>query len=100
MLANPLAAGGGANPFSAFLGGAGGGAGLGGAGLGGLGEMQQQMMQNPEMMRQLMDSPFVQGIMSNPDIIRGMLNANPQIQQLLEVRHHTHNLCCFVVAII
>ncbi|OXA62641.1 ubiquilin-1 [Folsomia candida] len=70
------------NPFAAFgipdlLGGGGGGG-------GGLGQMQQELMSNPEMMQQLMDSPFVQGIMNNPDIIRSMLNANPSIQQLLE----------------
>lgn len=60
---------GGSNPFAAFgfpdiLGGAagaGGGLGMGGMGAG-LGQMQQELMQNPEMMRQLMDSPFVQGM--------------------------------------
>lgn len=58
---------------------------LGGGGLGGLGQMQQELMSNPDALRELMNSPLVQGMLSNPDIIRTMLNANPQIQQLLEV---------------
>lgn len=48
-------------------------------------------MNNPESLRQIMDSPFVQQIMNSPEIIRTMLNANPQIQQLMEV--------CFVIKI-
>lgn len=46
--------------------------------------MQQQMMQNPEMLRQIMDSPMMQGIMSNPELIRSMMQSNPAMQQLLE----------------
>jgi ubiquilin len=79
---------GGFNPFSAFglpnMASMGGG--LGGGGLGNLGQMQQELMANPEMMRNILDSPFVQGLLSNPDIIRNMLGSNPQIQQLMEVR--------------
>ena len=65
---------------------------MGGLGLGGgpVAEMhqrfQQELMGNPEAMRQVLDSPFVQQIMNSPDVIRTMLNANPQIQQLMEVR--------------
>ncbi|CAG7818393.1 unnamed protein product [Allacma fusca] len=80
----------GGNLFSAFglpnIGGLGLGGGLGGTG--GLAEMhdrmQQELMSNPEALRQIMDSPFVQQIMSSPDVIRTMLSANPQIQQLME----------------
>lgn len=46
---------------------------------------QQELMSNPEAMRQVLDSPFVQQVMNSPDIIRTMLSANPQIQQLMEV---------------
>lgn len=46
--------------------------------------MQQQLMQNPEMMRQMMDSPMMQGIMNNPEIMRSMMQSNPQIQQLMQ----------------
>ncbi|KAI1301779.1 Ubiquilin-1 [Halotydeus destructor] len=69
--------------------------GLGGMGLPGLGgqggglggnfaEMQREIMNNPEMVRQMMDSPLVQNLMSNPDTLRGMLTSNPQMQQLME----------------
>jgi ubiquilin len=78
--------GGAGNMFSAF-----GLPNMGGLGLGGgpVAEMhqrfQQELMSNPEAMRQVLDSPFVQQIMNSPDVIRTMLNANPQIQQLMEV---------------
>ncbi|KAH7643872.1 ubiquilin-1-like protein [Dermatophagoides farinae] len=50
-------------------------------------DLNQQMMQqmnNPELMRQVMESPFVQNLYSNPDIFRSIIAANPQIQQLIE----------------
>merc|ERR1719230_1888822 len=45
---------------------------------------QQQMLQNPEMMRQLMESPMVQQMMSNPETLRAMVRMNPQMNELLE----------------
>ena len=64
------------------------GLGLGGGG-GSLAEMhdrmQQELMSNPDALRQILDSPFVRNIMESPDMIRTVLNANPQIQQLMEV---------------
>ena len=45
----------------------------------------QQMMANPELMRQMMDSPIMQGIFNNPQIFQSMLTSNPQVQQLIEV---------------
>ncbi len=48
-------------------------------------QMQQQMMQNPDMMRQMLDNPMVQSLMSNPDIIREFMMSNPQMQSLVEV---------------
>lgn len=41
-------------------------------------------MNNPEMVRQMMDNPLVQNLMSNPDYIRTLLTSNPQMQQLME----------------
>jgi len=38
------------------------------------------------MLRQMMDSPLVQSLMTNPDYMRHILTSNPQMQQLLE-RH-------------
>jgi ubiquilin len=53
--------------------------------MGNMAQMQQQMMNNPEMMRQMMDSPLMQNLLNNPDIFRALLSENPQIQQLVEV---------------
>lgn len=47
-------------------------------------QMQQQMMENPEMVRQMMDSPMMQNILSNPDIMRNIMQSNPAMQQLME----------------
>merc|ERR1740130_1954579 len=44
------------------------------------------MAQNPEMMQQLMDSPMVQQMMSNPETLRAMMSMNPRMQQLMEQR--------------
>ncbi|PFX34789.1 Ubiquilin-1 [Stylophora pistillata] len=47
-------------------------------------QMSQQLMSNPEMLRQMMDNPMVQNMMSNPDLIRQMILSNPQMQQIIE----------------
>jgi len=47
--------------------------------------VQQELMTNHDMLRQVLDSPIVQSMMNSPEIIRTMLSANPQIQQLMEV---------------
>ena len=82
-----------ANPFANMFGGLGG---LGGLGLGGTTgaggglfaeaqqRMQQEMMSNPEMLRQMMENPLVQNLMSNTDYVRTILTSSPQMQQLME----------------
>uniref|UniRef100_A0AAV1TMX5 Uncharacterized protein n=1 Tax=Peronospora matthiolae TaxID=2874970 RepID=A0AAV1TMX5_9STRA len=47
-------------------------------------QMQQQMMENPEMVRQMMDSPMMQNILSNPEVMRTVMQSNPAMQQLME----------------
>jgi ubiquilin len=42
-------------------------------------------MSNPAQLQQLMDSPVVQSITSNPDLLRSLLTNNPQIRDLMEV---------------
>ena len=49
--------------------------------------VQQQLLQNPEMMRQMMESPIMQSMLNNPETLRTMFTSNPQMQQLLEVCH-------------
>merc|ERR1712012_433411 len=78
----------GASPFG--LGGFGGIPGMGNLGMGSANfmEMQQRMqrelMQNPDMLRQVLDNPVTQSLMSNPDVIRQMLESNPQMQEVME----------------
>jgi ubiquilin len=47
-------------------------------------QLQQQIMSNPAQLRQLMESPVVQSITSNPDLLRSLLLSNPQIRDLME----------------
>ena len=58
-------------------------------------QMQQQVMSNPDFMRQMLDNPMVQSLMSNPDIIREMMMSNPQMQTLIErnpeIQHMLNN---------
>ncbi|KAJ7411272.1 Ubiquilin-1 [Pitangus sulphuratus] len=57
--------------------------------------MQRQLMSNPEMMVQIMENPFVQSMLSNPDLMRQLIMANPQMQQLVqrnpEIGHMLNN---------
>ncbi|NXL90074.1 UBQL1 protein, partial [Alectura lathami] len=58
-------------------------------------QMQRQLMSNPEMMIQIMENPFVQSMLSNPDLMRQLIMANPQMQQLIqrnpEISHMLNN---------
>ncbi|XP_028637830.1 ubiquilin-2 [Grammomys surdaster] len=58
-------------------------------------QMQQQLMASPEMMIQIMENPFVQSMLSNPDLMRQLIMANPQMQQLIqrnpEISHLLNN---------
>ncbi|XP_045216156.1 ubiquilin-1-like isoform X2 [Mercenaria mercenaria] len=77
-----------ASPFG--LGSLGGLAGIGNIGMGSANfmemqqRMQQQVMQNPDMLRQMMENPFVQQMMSNPDVMRQLMMANPQMRDVME----------------
>lgn len=37
------------------------------------------------MFRSMMENPFVQQMMSNPDIMRRLITSNPQMRELMEV---------------
>ncbi|NXE01880.1 UBQL1 protein, partial [Chaetorhynchus papuensis] len=58
-------------------------------------QMQQQLISNPEMMVRIMENPFVQSMLSNPDLMRQLIMANPQMQQLVqrnpEISHMLNN---------
>ncbi|KAG2389011.1 hypothetical protein C9374_014411 [Naegleria lovaniensis] len=66
------------NPFNLFgnLGGFGGGD----NNMFGAGGMPNV---DPNMMQQMMNNPFVQSMLNNPDFIREMMSSNPQMQQIM-----------------
>jgi len=86
-------------PFG--IGGIGGLPGMNNLGMGSANfmEMQQQVQEgirnNPDLMRQVMDSPLTQSLMSNPEILRSLIQANPQMRQLMdrnpEINHMLNN---------
>lgn len=47
--------------------------------------MTQQVLSNPEMLRQALDNPLFQSMTSNPELMRSIMLSNPEMQQLMEV---------------
>ena len=64
--------------------GLGGTGGLFGAGLPEFEQMQQQLTQNPNMMREIMNMPVVQNLMNNPDIMHNLIMSNPQMREIID----------------
>ncbi|XP_058777697.1 ubiquitin domain-containing protein DSK2a-like [Vicia villosa] len=67
--------------------GMGGGGGLNslfGAGPPDLDQLQQPLMSNPNLVREIMNSPAMQNLLNNPDIVRNLLMSNPQMQELMD----------------
>ncbi|XP_053669913.1 ubiquilin-1 [Anopheles nili] len=80
---------------------------LGGlAGLGALGgnqtnfmdlqsRMQHELIDNPDLMRTVLDNPLVQQMINSPDTMRQILTSNPQMQELMqrnpEISHMLNN---------
>ncbi|XP_047314891.1 ubiquitin domain-containing protein DSK2b-like isoform X2 [Impatiens glandulifera] len=62
----------------------GGNGGLFGAGLPDFEQMQRQLTQNPNLMRDIMNMPAVQNLISNPDIIRNLIMNNPQMREIID----------------
>lgn len=58
--------------------------GLFGAGLPEFEQMQQQLTQNPSMMREIMNMPVVQNLMNNPDIMHNLIMNNPQMREIID----------------
>ncbi len=46
--------------------------------------MPPGMMQNPEQMAALLNSPIMESIMNNPELARSMMMANPQLREVIE----------------
>ncbi|WOL05890.1 ubiquitin domain-containing protein DSK2a-like isoform X3 [Canna indica] len=62
----------------------GGASGLFGTGFSEIDQMQQQLSQNPNMMREIMNMPAIQNLMNNPDIIRNFFMNNPQMREIID----------------
>ncbi|XP_058055895.1 ubiquilin-1 [Anopheles bellator] len=57
--------------------------------------MQNELLNNPDLMRTVLDNPLVQSMMNNPDTMRQILTSNPQMQELMqrnpEISHMLNN---------
>ncbi|XP_017034007.1 ubiquilin-1 [Drosophila kikkawai] len=57
--------------------------------------MQNEMLGNGDMLRSLMDNPLVQQMMNNPETMRQLITSNPQMQDLMqrnpEISHMLNN---------
>lgn len=77
-----------ATPFQ--LGSLGGLAGLAQLGMGSANfmdiqnQMQNELLSNPNVLRELLDNPLVQQLMNNPEVMRTLITRNPQMQDLIE----------------
>lgn len=47
--------------------------------------MQQELLSNPDMLRQVLDNPLVQQMMNDPENMRTLITSNPQMQDLMAV---------------
>lgn len=50
--------------------------------------MQQELLSNPDMLRQVLDNPLVQQMMNDPENMRSLITSNPQMQDLMSVSLH------------
>lgn len=64
--------------------GSGGASGLFGSGLPEFEQVQQQLTQNPNMMRDIMNTPAIQSLMNNPELMRGLIMNNPQMRDIID----------------
>lgn len=57
--------------------------------------MQSELMNNGDMLRTMLDNPMVQQMMNNPDVMRQLITSNPQMQDLMqrnpEISHMLNN---------
>ena len=47
-------------------------------------QAQQEMMRNPEAMRNIMQSPMTQSLLNNPELLRSMFDSNPQLREVMD----------------
>ncbi|KAL4396334.1 hypothetical protein AHAS_Ahas01G0081500 [Arachis hypogaea] len=61
-----------------------GGNNLFGEGFPDLEQMQQPFISNPNLMREIMNTPAMQNLINNPEIVRNLIMSNPQMQELMD----------------
>ncbi|KAK3153193.1 hypothetical protein QOZ80_2BG0169080 [Eleusine coracana subsp. coracana] len=61
-----------------------GGPGIFGPGFPELEQVEQQLNQNPNLMREIMNMPAMQNLMNNPELIRNMIMNNPQLREIMD----------------
>ncbi|XP_075476343.1 ubiquitin domain-containing protein DSK2b-like [Primulina tabacum] len=61
-----------------------GASGLFGTGLPEFEQLQEQLTQNPNMMREIMNTPAIQSLMNNPDVMRNLIMSNPQMREIMD----------------
>ncbi|KAL2333913.1 hypothetical protein Fmac_015126 [Flemingia macrophylla] len=61
-----------------------GGNGLFGEGFPDLEQMQQQFIANPNLVREIMNSPAMQNLINNPEVVQNLIMNNPQMQELMD----------------
>ncbi|KAE8664650.1 Ubiquitin domain-containing protein DSK2b [Hibiscus syriacus] len=77
----------GLSPLGSGGGGAaagGGGFGLFGSGLPEFEQVQQQLTENPNMMREIMNTPAIQSLMNSPELMRSLIMSNPQMREIID----------------
>ncbi|KAG0459258.1 hypothetical protein HPP92_022386 [Vanilla planifolia] len=47
-------------------------------------QVQRQLTQNPNMMRDILNMPAIQSLMNNPDLMRNLIMSNPQMREILD----------------
>uniref|UniRef100_A0A183BYQ7 Ubiquitin-like domain-containing protein n=1 Tax=Globodera pallida TaxID=36090 RepID=A0A183BYQ7_GLOPA len=50
-----------------------------------LGAISAALLNNPELVQGVLNSPFMESMLANPDYIRAVLSENPQFQQIIQV---------------
>ncbi|XP_073120075.1 ubiquitin domain-containing protein DSK2b-like [Henckelia pumila] len=61
-----------------------GASGLFGSGLPEFERLQEQLTSNPNMMREMMNTPVIQSLMNNPDVMRNLIMSNPQMREIMD----------------
>ncbi|XP_030461334.2 ubiquitin domain-containing protein DSK2a-like isoform X2 [Syzygium oleosum] len=55
-----------------------------GAGFPEIEQVHQQLTQNPDMMREIMNMPSMQNLMNNPDLMHSLIMGNPQMREIID----------------